>query len=262
MTKLKALQKELILANKSDDAAVANTGSYQKDLAKYDRQEQSVDLAARIPDKKPALETFTTALIRTEEAAAVTVRNVVVTPVKTTYRDIPATTERAFRWEDSDLLVVERVSLVVDSLTRHRFQRWFATLPTQLGRLFLIKEVKELPGSWAITGEIYSWREVTVPEHVPPVVSLDEKLKAVGLNREELSHPLEKERLKACEDLTKTMAARTPQLKEALTALQEGHYRLARWGAFKGLVTAVQTTTLAKLLGEKEEDAATPKGHH
>ncbi len=210
--------RDRVLELKSLQAIAANESSYEASLARATRQEEQLQIPARIPTEPCDTAEFVEALKHSGEEHRVTLHDIVVTPRTTTPPEVPKTVTEAYEWPLDALRTVYDVTFRLEATSAGGFKRWYAALAHDLERLVYIHSAEEIPGGWNLKAEIYGFRKVEVPRHVVA----DEALKA-----------------------------EVPGVEEALIPLTQAHYLSARFDFFRDRAKAVEGLSADMLLGRE-----------
>lgn len=245
---LRAAKRELTLQLESDRATGLNQGSYQETIAKLERQEMGLRVLERIPMGAPTAAAFEAELQAFARANGVRVSRLRVDPrPPPPRRPLPTTVDRAFDWRDDDLVDTFDVSFRLETNSAFGLKRVISHLH-ELGRLLLVIALTEVPGGWDVGSEVYAFRDVTVPVHVPSVPPLDARLSRHGALRDAIASEVGLALLDDCESLDQALRAAQPAVQAALAPLTRAHYLGARFNAFRRRVERVEAQTAEQLL--------------
>lgn len=245
---LRAVKRDMTLAREADSTAATNLHSNTEALEKARRQERQTELVDRIPDEPLEPGRFERELHESAVAAGVIIKNLAVDVRAASPAPLPEIVHDAWTWQPDPLRTVCDVRFRLEALSAAGFTRWYAYLPEALPRLLWIEKLVEMPGGWDVHGEVYSFREVRVPRHVPLVLPAADRLEAAGVDRESVASDPGRALLRETEALEAELRRLQPAVEKALAPLAQAHWLAARFAFFRERISAVRSTSAKALL--------------
>lgn len=262
---LRVLKRAMVLELSANEAIALNRGSNEESIRKLQRQFEGLRVYERIPLASSATtQSLTLQLLASGPPARVAIERIALSERPTQRRALPETTLGAFDWKPEDLRTVTSVSFRVTTLSAAGLLRWYAQLPENLPRLLYVRAVKEMPGGFDVSGEVYAFIEPErIPKHVVVVPALAARMDDVGLRLETVGAKTTAT-LSECARLQARLESRLPEVHAALEPLTRSHLQSARWKIFERLVRRVSKQSMNRLLGRPDapKKGAGQHGHH